>query len=908
MSHSSVSRLKPFPLVDVEICLRVLAWVFFAPSAWDHYVWRIDPTISPAFALVELKASHWKHPELRLLLRSVYFVGPFIVSLAVGLARCLAGDSAEQIAFKVSASLAGGISAGVIFGMTIGVAGSIVVALAAAVACGLNDGIQWRVALCFAASLTAGVLSSFSGRSSHRSPWLHLGATALGILVSGLTILIGGVLMLLLRFLLPFDLAYGLAFGFLAGVILGARAAKFKRWTFSISVGILLCEAVGGYYGVAFTWVRVNRVIPNPGAGVFCGLAGGIANALMFATLFIPPFILARRIGGPWSAAVAGAMGSGGGYLIYSMILGSFPVWPGWLLAVLSLGLGLTVLWWRPLLSYPFEATWNLLLFRADERRLADGHPWFMWHAALWDEYQFVPFAGLSEHLVLVLDRNHIRASWDLDKVSRDRLAIEPHRGALLLAETVILARKAARVHELTDVHSIFSRMPEGEKGFLRETRRLREMVENVTGYQVRLSEAGLPIVREVYAQMLLDAVCSFSSQVQGFREPLAREFGAAAKEWSRLAEKQLQTARAALRPDLIPQVFVAGDFVDRKRGAFVPRYSVIDPLYRELSSLAGCPGVILYGRRRTGKTTVLQNLVGFLPKNVRHIVVPMLDPQVNNSLESFITYIVERVNRAYPNVPSIKIHRKDLPGLMGFLEQVNNALEAQEARLLLALDEYTYIDHNIGHGVFPENVLSMFRESVQSHRRVTWIFSGSHEFEEMSSASWTDYLISTLTIEVPMFTECETRGLLTDPFRHASLWPEENRPRFPPECWGERGIERIHAEAGGWPHFVQLIAKTVLTRINAQQGRPIDEALMEQALEEAVSLGHAAIENLMKRECRDVGEWNYLAGFGRESLQPPPHDDTIARSLRRRLLISEEEGLWALRVPLMGRWLLKNR
>jgi len=51
-------------------------------------------------------------------------------------------------------------------------------------------------------------------------------------------------------------------------------------------------------------------------------------------------------------------------------------------------------------------------------------------------------------------------------------------------------------------------------------------------------------------------------------------------------------------------------------------------------------------------------------------------------------------------------------------------------------------------------------------------------------------------------------------------------------------------------------------------------------------------------------GGWEYLSAFRQRELQPPPEDEKIYTSLRRRLLVAEEAGEWRLRVPLMARWL----
>jgi hypothetical protein len=204
-------------------------------------------------------------------------------------------------------------------------------------------------------------------------------------------------------------------------------------------------------------------------------------------------------------------------------------------------------------------------------------------------------------------------------------------------------------------------------------------------------------------------------------------------------------------------------------------------------------------------------------------------------------------------------------------------------------------------------------RESIQTHRNIVWVFAGSHQIDELKHAPWTSYLVSACTIEVPPFTEAETRLLLTEPLKSSSLWPKYNSspslPCFPAEFWGPAGIERVHAEAGGWPHLVQLIAQILVDLLNDEGRRHVDNGLFERALDESIVRGHNVLYELMRRESSLPGEWEYLSAFRKREAQPPPEDEAIARSLRRRLLVVDEDagGPWRLRVPLMRRWLLKR-
>ncbi|MCC8987050.1 MAG: hypothetical protein LM523_04980, partial [Candidatus Contendobacter sp.] len=240
------------------------------------------------------------------------------------------------------------------------------------------------------------------------------------------------------------------------------------------------------------------------------------------------------------------------------------------------------------------------------------------------------------------------------------------------------------------------------------------------------------------------------------------------------------------------------------------------------------------------------------------------------------------------------------------WLSDCNARLAEMDRRLLLAIDEYENLDRKLGEGIFSEDLLATMRESIQTHRQVTWVFAGSHAIVELTHAPWSSYLVSARTLEVPPFTEAETRRLLTEPLRYSSLWRDDDskRPRFSPDFWGDNGIERIHTEAGGWPHLVQLLAETVVDLCNDQGLSRADQTLLEQAIAKAVVAGDTVLRQLMQPEDAAPGEWEYLRRFRSRDIQPPPDDEAVYQALRHRLLVVEEGGQWRLRVPLMQRWL----
>src|SRR5258708_29403104 len=142
-----------------------------------------------------------------------------------------------------------------------------------------------------------------------------------------------------------------------------------------------------------------------------------------------------------------------------------------------------------------------------------------------------------------------------------------------------------------------------------------------------------------------------------------------------------------------------------------------------------------------------------------------MQNPELFPSLDLLARHLVREISRVFAGEARRSMTPKDLKDLFGFLSACNQILERDRRWMVISVDEYENIDQKIGQQVFPEDLLATFRESIQSHRRITWIFAGSHEITDLVHAPWTSYLVSARTVEVPLFSNQETRLLLTEPF-----------------------------------------------------------------------------------------------------------------------------------------------
>jgi hypothetical protein len=309
------------------------------------------------------------------------------------------------------------------------------------------------------------------------------------------------------------------------------------------------------------------------------------------------------------------------------------------------------------------------------------------------------------------------------------------------------------------------------------------------------------------------------------------------------------------------------------------------------------------------GKSTLLHNLNGFLPEGVLVGRFSMQNPAAFSSMASFAGIVAETACKALGDTPAAAAPTT-LVALFGVLSDIDAKLGDTGRRLLLACDEFEAIDEKIGEGVFPRDLLSTIRESVQTHRHITWVFTGSHDLSDLRHADWSSYFVSLRTIEVLPFTPEETRLLLTEPLKWSPLWREREaeRPRFDPAFWSEGGIDRIQIETGGWPHLVQLVAETAIDIANEKGVSGLDAAMLEAAFTKAVGRGDAVLRQLVESENRFDGERTYLLGFRDRETQPPPDDADVRAALRcRRLILDDDGGDWRLRAPLMRRWLMNR-
>ncbi len=887
--------------------LQLLFWLFVHPSAWRHHLERLEVGLSPSFSLSDLTLRHLTTWSVWRFLLMSYLIWPLLLGGVVALFAWLAGAPPP-------AALTG-IILGVSISLVISLAVSIVASLPVGIAVGMAVGLLIGPAVI----MTLGHSALFSTQVSEL-PFDLLASTLIG--------LAGG-------------LAGGLAFAVAAGISGSAtnvsRIYSLTRQTGGVLVGSLiglgfglLVTMVEGQLATALTigvpfglalFGRTGRWIYSLTGGAVVGLAGSLAGTLLnvvtlpgpwtmlalvalLAALFALPYVLAERMAGTAAGALAGSLGGAGG--LFMLVASPQSILPLMVFSFLGLLLGLVLAWWRPVVLYPLTALWNKLLWQLDEPRLAAGRrPLLRWHSAFWDEFQRLPLLGLDGHLLLVLEQQPSFGTAALDYLSTSR-----QRWAAQAAQIELDARTMANCQTVADVGRVHHDVAVGElsgpasallRSFSRVSRDIEAALRQESIYNRRLA---LGAAEERLDGLLRELTRSNDEYAIRFRPIAAR--------WRRLVagQKQQLAEEAELRQEIDSPYIIGVPLTDQQE-IFVGRTDISSRIEQLLVDRRQ-PPLLLYGQRRVGKTSLLNNLGRLLPTTVVPLFVDLQGPASRAQDEVGFLYNIGRSiarsarRQRLLTIPPLGRDELAVDPFTRFdewLDEVEVALDDQLA--LLMLDEFEVLATALANGRFNESaILGMLRHLIQHRPRFKVLFAGSHTLDEFQR--WSSYLINVQLIHIGYLSQAETRQLVEQPVHDFALRYET------------AASERVWALTAGHPFLVQLLCAEVVALKNEQEPavrRLATVADVETAVPAALTHGSFFFADIEQNQVDNVGRevLRLLAQSPAGEIVPRQRlveyipslmalEESLSRLQRRELITAVADG-YMFRVELVRHW-----
>ncbi|PZD70541.1 hypothetical protein C1752_10970 [Acaryochloris thomasi RCC1774] len=410
--------------------LQLLFWIFLQPSAWHHHITRMNLALKPDFSWAEVSFKQWgRFPLYRLLLQS-YLIVPLLTGGLLTLFFLSVGMISDGLAFQgLIAGMVGGLTLATTIGMGLGVALGVASSVAGIVAGGvagiLTNGLWGGLAVGVATGVVIGVSGQMECHKKSNALTRQISGTVVGVLLGSFA---GSIALCLAAFIILIGLiraGYGFSYSSFIGLsvlilyttygaVIFIRTGKWRPslvfgTLLSVLLGMVFVAILGAMTGLIALLTSLDSMFGLANEFTGGGLMGaviGVSTGLLLSIYYLLPYAIAERIAGPKAGAIAGALASCSSALMFAEFESKQPIVTIWAYGLLGLALGLTLPWWRSLLSYPITVPFNSVLYFLDRKRASHRPSLLPFHSAFWDEHQSIRLRGLDKHIVLVAKRN----------------------------------------------------------------------------------------------------------------------------------------------------------------------------------------------------------------------------------------------------------------------------------------------------------------------------------------------------------------------------------------------------------------------------------------------------------------------------------------------------------------------
>ena len=639
-------------------------------------------------------------------------------------------------------------------------------------------------------------------------------------------------------------LAIGVAFGVTGGVAVG------------VAVGVLGGVALGvaiGMTGVAF------GVVLGVGVGVAIGVAGGVVVGVALSVAF----------------GVAVGVGVGVAFGV-PLILGA-----------------LRVYFWLP------ELLWMFILgFFSLQTNPA---PLLRYLPPRFDELIYLPLPFMAEMIVKAYQKNPTIARETINYLTTST----NQQQVAATAMVHIAINRLNSCQTLSDIANITEELawipspPPKQLGSLLP--QLLDILDISQDVQAAVSASSVSRQYELLTPAI-KALHKLSNSL-AFKNPgIATTFGSTIKNWlGILKTAQRNLAEQEKLSTEIPQVYIAGNALDPKTAK--NRFKGRMDLFREIEKFAleeSPPVLLLYGGRRTGKTSSLKYLPYKVGANLIPLLVDLQGAASATTLKGLADNLVSQIQEASRRLP----RKIDLPypdsattdpfiGLQNWLGQIERKFPGK--RFLLCLDEYERLSEVV-EATNSKVPLNFLRNVLQHRTAWTLLFSGARQLSELPDY-WSDYLINTRALRMSYLQELEARELIIQPVQGF-------RQIYEPEAVDEI-IRLTHCQ----PYLVQLMCYEVVELLNRETRSNHRDADTVTATAQDIE---TVIPIVLERGDQYFREfWRSLTDRDRNLLwrvsqdeAPTSVDSPIVRKLVRKEILQEDSDRCYFQVPLIKKYL----
>lgn len=277
---------------------------------------------------------------------------------------------------------------------------------------------------------------------------------------------------------------------------------------------------------------------------------------------------------------------------------------------------------------------------------------------------------------------------------------------------------------------------------------------------------------------------------------------------------------------------YSGGTPVDDPR-MFFGRHDLVDRIIRQTTQGTIGQCFVLYGQKRSGKSSVLGQVerrldLPFVPIRVTLGMVDTL-----NAHASFVAWCVDEmehfVNRrglptpdGWPSYETVR--HEPIRSLAGAIASTRSALDVgEEGRIILLVDEFTYLYEYIREGIVDRTFMRQWKALLEQ-RMFTAVVAGQDSMPRFK-ADYANEFGVVHDERLTYLTDTDAMALASEPIKLDGV------SRFK-----GRSMERLLELTAGSPYYLQVICDEIVRQLNMRRSNFVTEADVKSALDNLVS------------------------------------------------------------------------
>jgi small subunit ribosomal protein S1 len=354
----------------------------------------------------------------------------------------------------------------------------------------------------------------------------------------------------------------------------------------------------------------------------------------------------------------------------------------------------------------------------------------------------------------------------------------------------------------------------------------------------------------------------------------------------------------------------------------FFGRQDIFDYIQRNLVGPYQHNTIVLQGRRRTGKSSILYQIqrrdllkpcitVLIDTQGLGRLTMPLLfyklSSQVSKALQKSAITISLPLQTEFTQDPFWRFTE--------FLDNVELAIGGQ--KLILMIDEFEKIQDEIKLGRLDVDLYDNFRHIIQHREDVGFILAGTMRMEEIVKDYTSPFFNSSLLLPVSFLREDEAVALIRKPIEKRIVYEDQS-------------VNRILALTAGHPYFIQLTCQTLVNHLTYRKRNVVVPEDVDYVLGDVLSAGEgqfifewtsdtSSLDKLIlswlatriETEASECPMSEIENAFSRLLAQPRFSNTTILETLDRlqdKEIVNVRQSKMSFRVDLYRRWIKQNK